>query len=209
MAAEEEDEPKWVKVSSKRFNKKKDLVEMQADATKIAKLVKTFMGDPFSAFDSVINLLADKIAGKIEAQVLNLSWGTDNSALDDTEIFYNDKTGDFVSYVMTEHDSSKEFTLPCGNGKRQLLKIDFKLRKMTAGNEAAKKICQRLESRAGTQLVDVLELENFFSNAKELKTLKSPAGTCRSCFICSSSSGEVEGEQVEGGGALPRQVTSE
>ena len=110
----------------------------------------------------------------LKSQVINLGWDSKSNTSRKANAMYDKETGQYASYIIEKRFSSKTVLGGICTAKEYSLELDITFRTMTAGNAAAKKICQGLMNNAAGDFLQLVELEKVFKQV-DFKPLENDA----------------------------------
>ena len=150
-AAPVEKEAVWLDAFQNEFTKEEShrelTIAVAALANSVSAAVKSCLGD----FESLWGIVDD-----LQAIVLNMSWGSMETAERNAAIAFDQAYGRIAVLVLEGQSSSTDVRTLFG-GKVHTVKLKVRFKRMQAGNEAALEICQSLMNEQAADLVGAYE----------------------------------------------------
>ena len=98
----------------------------------------------------------------LRAQVMNMSWSSNESSERKAAVEYDKSTGQYAVLIIERQSSAKDFTVSFVGAKTYTVKLKVKFHRAQAENDAARKICQTLVDQAVGGLVQQIEAMTIF-----------------------------------------------
>ena len=100
----------------------------------------------------------------LKMQVMSMSWNSKSSSEVKANVKYEKDSGQYTVYQIERLSSSKDVVHVGGlvTKKRYTVKLKVSVKKATAGNAAAKAVCQQLVNDAAGDLVGIIKKLKIF-----------------------------------------------
>ena len=109
--------------------------------------VKSYLDGGFTV------LLTTTELDKLEKQVVNMSWSSNERSDDEAAIMYDKSTGHFAVLIIEQKSSSKVVKFPYFGATTHTAKLKYRFKRMQALNDAAHQKCQTLVNEEAEALL--------------------------------------------------------